>query len=77
MKTAPSSQLPLISDRLSVAELDKLSNRAMAILLRSQKQSQYILVKPENILAMIEEIKELRILANPEGLPESKCQNQN
>lgn len=69
MKTECSTKLSKTNDdRLSFVELDKLENRATAILLQSQKMAQYLLVKPEDILAMVEEIKELRLLAHPDAL---------
>lgn len=68
MPTAPSSQLPLISDRLSLAVLDRLESEAKQGLSTNIKRPHYMLINAEYLVAMIAEIKKLRLLAQPDTL---------
>lgn len=68
MPTVPSSQLSLISDRLSLAELEKLESGAKQGLRNNKRRPHYMLVNAEYLVAMIAEIKELRLLAHPDSL---------
>lgn len=55
-------------DDLSLEKLAALEQDAKSSLSHKSKTQRYILAKPEDILAMIIEIRELRKMADPQAL---------
>lgn len=55
-------------NHLTTEALAKLEQDAMAVLLSSSKMQDCILIKAEDVLSMIIEIKELRKLTNEQAL---------
>lgn len=53
---------------LTTEELAKLEQDAMAVLISSSKMQDCILIKAEDVLSMIFEIRKLRKLANEQAL---------
>lgn len=60
----------MISNKISDAELSILENDARSALNanKNSKKPAYVLISPENIIIMAEEIRELRKLADPQAL---------
>lgn len=52
-------------------KLVELENRARTSLSHKDKLQRFILVRPEEILAMAAEIRDLRVLADPQALTEA------
>lgn len=55
-------------NKLTNEKLAKLEQDAMSVLLRAYKSQEYILIKPEDVIDMVMEIKELRNLIDPQAL---------
>lgn len=58
----------LLPQYLTDKALDELECRAKECLSHKQKQAHYMLARPEIILSMIDEIRDLRKLADPQAL---------
>lgn len=60
----------MTSNKISDAELSILENGARGALEanKNSKKPAYVLIRPENIIFMADEIRELRKLADPQAL---------